>query len=61
MSITATEYLYKYIYKGIHRVDVLIHEVWHHNKIEHYKNMRYVSSGGALWHMFSFYMQGPLS
>ena len=51
------KYLYKYIGKGHHRADVLIHEVWHHDKIEDYINARYVSPGKAVWHVFSFPMQ----
>ena len=57
MSIAAVKYLYKYIYKGHDRADVLIHEVWHHDEIQHYINTRYVSPGEAVWHIFSFPMQ----
>ena len=57
MSIAAVKYLYKYIYKGHDRADVLIHEVWYHDEIQHYINMRYVSLGKAVWHIFSFPMQ----
>ena len=57
MSIAAVKYLHKYIYKGHDRADVLIHEVWHHDEIQHYISTRYVSRGEAVWHIFSFPMQ----
>ena len=57
MSIQSIKYLYKYIYKGHDRADVLIHEVWQHDEIGHYLDARYVSPGEAAWHIFSFPMQ----
>ena len=45
MSIASVKYLYKYIYKGHDRADVLIHEVWHYLEILHYTNTRYVYPG----------------
>ena len=57
MLIAAVKYLYKHIYKGHDRADVLIHEVWHHRETEHYISTRYVSPGKVVWHVFSFPMQ----
>ena len=57
MLIAAVKYLYKYIYTGHDRADVAIHEVWYHDKIQHYINMRYASYGETVWHMFSFPIQ----
>ena len=45
MLIAAIKYLYKYIYKGHSRANVLIPKVRHHDEIQHYINTRYVSSG----------------
>ena len=42
VSIAAVKYVYKYIYKGNDRADVLIHEVWYQDEIKNYTNARYV-------------------
>ena len=42
VSIAAVKYVYKYIYKGNDRADVLIHEVWYQDEIKSYINARYV-------------------
>ena len=42
VSIAAVKYVYKYIYKGNDRGDVLIHEVWHLDEIQNDTNTRNV-------------------
>ncbi len=51
-SIRAIKYLYKYIYKGHDRANVLIQD-----EIETYIDCRYLSAQEAAWRLFKFEMQ----
>ena len=54
MSVKSVKYLYKYVYKGHDCARIEFNEIYNHDEIKVFVDVRYVSATEAAWRLFEF-------